>query len=38
VHPGLFTPAAYPALTAFCGQAEGLEVFGEIRQAFVPPA
>ncbi len=38
VHPGLFTPAAYPALTAFCDRAEGLEVFREISQPFVPPA
>jgi glutathione S-transferase len=38
VHGGLVTPAAYPALTAFCGQAEGLEVFREISQPFVAPA
>jgi glutathione S-transferase len=38
VHGDLFTPAAYPALTAFCGQAEGLEVFREISQPFVAPA
>lgn len=38
VHGGMLSGAEYPALTAFCGRAEGMEVFREISQPFVAPA
>jgi glutathione S-transferase len=37
VHGEMLSATEYPALTAFCGRAEGLEVFREISQPFVAP-
>lgn len=38
VHPGIHDPVREPALAAHSAQAEALGVFGEISQAFSPPA
>jgi glutathione S-transferase len=37
-HPGLVDWESYPALVAHIGHLEALPVFGEIAQAFMPPA
>jgi glutathione S-transferase len=37
-HPGLVDWETYPALVAHIGHLEALPVFGEIAQAFIPPA
>jgi glutathione S-transferase len=37
-HPGLFDEQRWPALAAHAATCEGLRVFGEIVQPFLPPA
>ena len=37
-HPGLFDEDRWPALAAHTGTCDGLEVFREIAQPFLPPA
>ncbi len=37
-HPGLFDADRWPALTAHAGTCDGLEVFREIAQPFLPPS
>ena len=36
-HPGVFSEAHFPALTAHAAQCEAMAVFKEIAQAFMPP-
>jgi glutathione S-transferase len=36
-HPGLVSPAQYPALTAYAGRLEALPVFRKIVQPFIAP-
>ncbi|MCV9965172.1 glutathione S-transferase family protein [Pararhizobium sp. BT-229] len=37
-HPGLIDPENYPSLSAHCQHMEGLPVFQDISQPFIPPA